>query len=149
MTKPRRFTVDPRRVVHETIHGETILISLENGVYYSLRGSGPEIWGLIVAGLSDDEVVSEMRERHADDASAVAAATREIVDELVNEQLVEEAGSNGNGRLLPPPPAEGTMGPFSAPVLQKYTDMEFFLQLDPVHDVDAAGWPHERQEPAA
>jgi hypothetical protein len=156
MTDTRRFTVDPTRIVHETIDGETILISLENGVYYSLRGSGPEIWDLIVAGLSEGEATAEMQRRHADDASLVAEATRELVGELVRENLIADAGlngngnGNGNGHHAPAPPAsQDAPAQFAAPVLQKFTDMEFFLQLDPVHEVDAAGWPHERQEEAA
>jgi len=35
----------------------------------------------------------------------------------------------------------GTRQPFSAPVLNAYTDMEELLLLDPIHDVDQAGWP--------
>jgi hypothetical protein len=31
--------------------------------------------------------------------------------------------------------------PFVAPVLDKYTDMQELLLLDPIHEVDASGWP--------
>ena len=31
---------------------------------------------------------------------------------------------------------------FEAPILQKYTDMQDLLLLDPIHEVDEAGWPH-------
>ena len=34
------------------------------------------------------------------------------------------------------------------PDLRKYTDMEDFMLVDPVHDVDATGWPN-RAAPAA
>jgi hypothetical protein len=30
---------------------------------------------------------------------------------------------------------------FNAPVLNKYTDMQDLLLLDPIHEVDATGWP--------
>jgi hypothetical protein len=62
MTAPRGFAVDPRRVVHETIDGETILIALETGVYYSLSGSGPEVWDLVLAGLPGVTVDGEPRD---------------------------------------------------------------------------------------
>ena len=32
-------------------------------------------------------------------------------------------------------------GPFTAPVVEKYTDMAELILLDPVHDVSALGWP--------
>jgi len=30
---------------------------------------------------------------------------------------------------------------FNVPVLNKYTDMQDLLLLDPIHEVDATGWP--------
>ena len=30
---------------------------------------------------------------------------------------------------------------FEAPILHKYTDMQDLLLLDPIHEVDEAGWP--------
>jgi hypothetical protein len=44
---------------------------------------------------------------------------------------------------LDPGPIEGK---FEAPVLQKYTDMQDLLLLDPIHDTDETGWPNIRIE---
>ncbi|HAR48554.1 MAG TPA: hypothetical protein DCR81_00210 [Smithella sp.] len=35
----------------------------------------------------------------------------------------------------------GSKTVFNAPVLNKYTDMQDLLILDPIHEVDATGWP--------
>jgi hypothetical protein len=32
--------------------------------------------------------------------------------------------------------------PFVAPRLERYTDMQEIILLDPVHKVDSQGWPH-------
>jgi hypothetical protein len=32
------------------------------------------------------------------------------------------------------------------PVLERYTDMQELLFLDPIHDVDESGWPHRKVE---
>ena len=32
--------------------------------------------------------------------------------------------------------------PFVDPALEKYTDMQDFLLVDPIHEVSDAGWPH-------
>jgi hypothetical protein len=136
----RRFRVDPQRVVHETIQGETILIHLKTGAYFSLSGSGPEIWSLAVDGWSEDAAIAELGRRYPD-AEGVADATRSFLRDLVREELLDEAPGEGEE----PPGAELPSGrPFAAPVLQKYTDMQYFLLLDPIHEVEAAGWPHER-----
>ena len=31
---------------------------------------------------------------------------------------------------------------FQTPVLRKYTDMQGLLEADPIHEVEAAGWPN-------
>ena len=35
---------------------------------------------------------------------------------------------------------------FAAPVLRKYTDMQDFLLVDPIHQTTDAGWPEARPE---
>ena len=136
----RRFTVDPKRVVHETIDGETILIHLKTGAYYSLSGSGPEIWSLLVDGWSDETAAEELARRYPDSDEA-AEATRSFVRELVREELLHE----GPDATEEPPGAElPSGGAFETPRVQQYTDMQYFLLLDPIHEVEAAGWPHER-----
>ena len=35
--------------MHETMDGETILIHLETGAYYSLDGAGADTWELLAA----------------------------------------------------------------------------------------------------
>ena len=40
--------------------------------------------------------------------------------------------------------------PFRAPSLQRFEDMQGFLLVDPIHEVDDTGWPHiKRGESAA
>jgi hypothetical protein len=36
----------------------------------------------------------------------------------------------------------GEPAAFEPPLLEKFTDMEDLLLLDPVHEVDGRGWPH-------
>ena len=142
MTKPRRFAVDPRRVVHETIDGETILIHLQSGTYYSLSGCGADIWGLLTHGWPYDDVVREMQRRHAESPAVIAAALRALVRDLSREDLIEVAQSNGHG--APAPVTDAPAGQrFSPPSLEKFTDLQYFLLLDPVHEVENKGWPHE------
>jgi Coenzyme PQQ synthesis protein D (PqqD) len=140
--QPRRFDVDSRRVVHETIDGETILINLQSGNYYSLSGCGSEVWGLLSGGWSDQEITAELERRYGVDG--VGASVLSLVDDLAGEGLLEPNGhGNGNGSRVAANGHDG--GPFAPPKLEKFTDMQYFLLVDPVHEVEAAGWPHERQ----
>lgn len=138
---PRRFRVDPRRVVHETIDGETILIHLKTGSYFSMGGCGPEIWSLLVSGWSDAAAAEEIARRHPESAEAIET-TLSFVRELVREELLEET-TDGAGQE--PQYADSPDGhALEAPVLNKYSDLQYFLLLDPIHEVEDAGWPHER-----
>jgi hypothetical protein len=143
-----RFSVDPRRVVHETIDGETIIIQLETGTYYSLGGSAADIWELVAKGLSIDEVVDQLGHTYEESSDRLAEATADLVRELVQEDLVQDA----DGDAVAPLPAvngNGDRPAFQPPTLQKYTDMQYFLLLDPIHEVEDAGWPHQKEQGAA
>src|SRR4051812_8559013 len=151
MTQPRRFSIDVRRVVHETIEGETILINLLSGNYYSLGGCGVEVWSMLAQGHSGDEVVGELQIRYPAAGDGVAEPVHALIEELLREELLEPATENGNGNGH----AEGTAllpaasgAPFAPPVLTKFSDLQYFLLLDPIHQVEAAGWPHERRDAA-
>jgi len=36
--------------------------------------------------------------------------------------------------------------PFVLPVLERYTDMQELLLIDPIHDVDETGWPRRKEQ---
>jgi hypothetical protein len=143
-----QFRLDHERVVHETIDGETILVQLETGNYYSLRGTAGETWKLLESGLSIDGAVAEIQSRYEDvDRTLIDGGVRALADELVRERLLEPcvpangaAAASGSVALDPPAPT------FAAPTLEKYTDMQGFLLLDPIHESDSTGWPHPKPE---
>jgi hypothetical protein len=144
-----RFTVDPHRVVHETIGEETILINLEAGTYHSLTGSGPDIWALLGAGCTSDEAVARLSDRYPEASDAeLGEAVRELSAALVAADLLEsdEHRAEPGGVTLP---AGGTFVPYA---FQSYSDMQYLLLLDPIHDVAPGGWPapaEQLDEPAA
>ena len=141
-----RFSVDVQRIVHETIGDETILINLDAGTYHSLTGSGPAVWTLLAAGWTPDEALAELAERFPDESrdeleASIAGLTTELLeaDILRRDQLRDErdvvtleAG-----------------GPWAAPAFASYSDMQYLLLLDPIHDVTPEGWPAEQGGPAA
>ena len=149
MASGGRFSVDPRRVVHETIDGETIIIQLETGTYYSLGGSAASIWELVAKGLSTDEVVEQLERSYEESPERLAEATADLVHELVQEKLVQEAEADAAPSDLPEGNGNGGRAGFEQPTLQKYTDMQYFLLLDPIHEVEDAGWPHQKEQGAA
>jgi hypothetical protein len=140
-----RLTINSPHVVHETIDGETILIHLGTGAYYSLDGAGATIWNLLAAGLSEDEVTARLASGGGVDRAAVEQAVESLAVELLHEELLTHlADDTASGSASRVAEIELEIAdPFVAPVLHKYTDMQEFMLVDPIHDVDAdAGWPH-------
>jgi Coenzyme PQQ synthesis protein D (PqqD) len=128
------------QVIHETIDGETIVIDLASGTYYSLQGAGPVIWNAIAAGESPDQVADRLAVAYPDEPDA-AATVRSFVAELQAEGLLVPNGSPPAGAPAPLPAGEAPAA-FAPPTLEKYTDMQDIILLDPVHEVGERGWPH-------
>jgi Coenzyme PQQ synthesis protein D (PqqD) len=136
--------------LHESIDGEVIVIDLSTGVYYSLRGSGAEIWGILERspGVRGYDVARAMADRYANSGADVESDVLCFVDELRAEGLVSMQNGNtaandgSSAAMVDGNPADG----FASPVLEKYTDMQDLVLIDPVHDVTTAGWPHTRPD---
>jgi hypothetical protein len=126
-------------VVHETIDGETILIHMGTGTYYSVDGAGSDIWNLAAAGCPESTISARIAERYGIDTALASQSVATIVAEFLDEDLLIRASERAEEPLELP----NTCGDFAEPELHKYTDMEEFMLVDPLHDVDpGAGWPH-------
>jgi hypothetical protein len=126
-------------VVHETIDGETILIHLGTGIYYSLDGTGSDVWQWLTAGMGCDAVLALARERYLGDPQEIGVAVEALMADMLREGLLVEGPPNGSPA---PPSSTGDKVPFATPALQVYTDMQEFMLVDPLHEVDSvAGWP--------
>ena len=129
-------------VISETMDGEAIIVNLDSGAYYSLRGVGAEIWGLLQEGTALETVISWVTGRYTGAPQSMAADVTALVATLIDEQLLTPGNAPvaAPALTLNPPPADRP--PFVTPVLEKYTDMADLLLLDPIHEVDEQGWPH-------
>jgi hypothetical protein len=115
-------TIAASRVISEIVDGEAIIIDSLTGAYFTLDPLGTELWSLLSTGPQTTEsLLSAAGEQVGRAASALI--------ELHEAGLVDADG---------PLPAASRGG---TPVLTKYSDMEELLLLDPIHDVDEAGWP--------
>lgn len=145
MTTAQGFRIDPGKVVHEAIDGEVILIHLGTGNYYSLDGAGAEIWELLGRYGSTPEIAEELAHRHGERPEALVSAVDGLIDELAAEGLLEVAvtpASSSGAETRVEASANGSG--FERPVLTRYTDMQDFLLVDPIHEVADSGWPNRR-----
>ena len=148
MSQSVRFRINSPKVVQETIDGEVVIVNLDKGDYYSLVQSAADIWSGIERGISTGEIITEIVEGYEGSREEIETAVSQMLQKLQEEEIIvvdetekaplidRESKTNGNREKQI----------FEPPVLQKYTDMEELLALDPIHEVDEMGWPNAKVE---
>ncbi len=136
------YRVNSPQVISETVAGETVIVNLASGHYFSLQGTAVEVWEGLERGESIEAVVRELEQRYEAEEGEIDAAVKTLVDEFVASELLV-AGGNGTGTgTVRTSRQVGERVPFVAPSFTTFTDMQDIILLDPVHEVDARGWPH-------
>jgi hypothetical protein len=138
------FQLGSPAVVHETIDGEVIMVNLDTGCYYSLEGAGAVMWEHLTQGASLARAAEAVERHYAASDGDLESALQRLVAELLAENLLKPRDAGAAPASLPDLPAADGKRPFVAPVLNKHTDMQDLLLLDPIHEVDEAGWPSAR-----
>jgi hypothetical protein len=142
-----RYAINSPPVVHESFVDEAVIVNLNSGAYYSLDKCGLAIWNLIAAGASIGEMVDRISGRYTAAREDILAAVVELISSLRREDLIQPAAEGNNLGIAPDANSNGGEKiPFEPPRLNKFTDVEDLLVLDPIHDVDAAGWPQKGSE---
>ena len=127
------YRINSPKVIHQIFDTEVVIVNLESGNYYSISGSGIEVWRRLEAGSSSRHIVDDFSA-----AGAPAEKLESFIGELVREQLImareEQTPSAGHAK-------QAASGLFRPPVLEKFTDMREMLLVDPIHELDESGWP--------
>ena len=137
-----RFRLNSPPVVAEMIDGEATIVDLDTGTYYALNESGSFVWERLLAGIEVGQVVAAVADRYGVASEQASADVESLLGELTERQLLaplEEGrpAPNANGS----PDEVSRNDSYATPKLSVYTDMQELLLLDPVHEVDDAGWP--------
>ncbi|CAN5635302.1 PqqD family protein [soil metagenome] len=138
-----RFVAPVQRVAHERVEDEVIAINLATGTYFSLRGSAADVWSLLIQDADVDGVSTAMSDAYGVDTTVVVADVKNFVDDLIEAGLLVR---HSDAIAVPATLPVAKTG-YLAPTLETYDDMEELLLLDPIHEVDEAGWPVIPVEP--
>lgn len=133
-------------VLSEQFDGEVVIINLKTGNYFSLAGSAANIWDWIGKGTPIEAIDKHIAEYYQVEETEVSQSTHLFIDELLKDDLIirheidqKSVQNRINEIVLPPLEGDPTFVP---PKLERYTDMQALLLLDPIHDVSEEGWPH-------
>lgn len=139
------FAISPQ-VIHENIDGETMLVRLDTGNYYSMNQTGGQIWSLIEKRTSEVQIISELTALYGSDKN-ITEQIRMFIRQLIAEDLIFQDGNSPEEKTSSPPGIlKKLTDSFEPPLISKYSDMQELLILDPIHDVSDAGWPNTKPE---
>jgi hypothetical protein len=138
------FRINAPKVVHDIIDGEAVLVHLGSGSYYSTDRVGADVWSFLEKGASLGQIVDEVSKRYEGSREDITQGVATLLVELQKEELILPAAAvKPQESFNAAASAQGIeKTSFQPPRLQKYTDMEDLLLLDPIHDVDETGWPN-------
>lgn len=139
------YRINRPEVIDEYFEDEYVIVNLKTGAYYSLNLAGAAIWDAVTAGAGQDDVVKRLLLEFDADEQVIAAHVERLLADLVQEALIvpdSQSPAAPSGSVPAAGPA--TRRPFTPPLLEKFTDMQALLLLDPIHQVDDTGWPAAR-----
>ena len=140
-----RFAVSRPQIIQETFDDEIVIVDLDSGSYYSLGKCGADIWNLAEKHASVAEITAQIAASYNLETAQIASAVEALLQQLQDETLLMPLPATKNADIeysISGLTLNSSGETFQTPILQKFTDMQELLLLDPIHEVDAAGWPN-------
>jgi hypothetical protein len=127
MIQPQqRFQPNTSQVAASIIDGETVIVNLSNGNYYSMDGTGTHVWAMIEQRRSLAEMEQCLAALRGAEHEQVAEHLQTLVSQMLAELVIEPAEEPEHG--VPPISLDAAYQP---PVFHIYRDMRDLLALDP------------------
>jgi hypothetical protein len=145
-----RFRINEPKVIQETIEGESVIVNLASGNYFSVDNVGAEIWQNIEQGKSFGEILDAVFLAYDGEKDNIKNTVEKFVYELMREELVVQQATQAEGAFgnkeYKTESEQVQKQLFEAPDLKKYTDVQDLLLLDPIHEADDTGWPNMKSD---
>jgi len=127
-------------VLHERLDGETIIVNMRTGRYLSLQGVAADIWFLISNRVPRHRWLALLAEvyQQPDDADI-----DKFTELCLEKELIREAPEHPLNEFVWP--TDVPRLPWSLQPPEEFDDLADLILIDPVHDVDADGWPIKRE----
>ena len=142
-----QFKINNGPVVFENYNNEVVVVNLDSGAYYSLVGACSQLWNLILANHTVEQISTHFIATLEGDSELITSELHLTLKQLKEAGLIIE-----NLSAEPSPAISATESviekkPFNGFEMTVYTDMQDLLLLDPIHDVDDSGWPAASGDP--
>ena len=130
------YKVNSPGVIHDEIDSEVVIVDLNIGHYFRINKASSQLWNLIIKGNTISQILT-----YCENRSELQIDIEEIVQNLLNLQIICKADEQSN------PITELPKWKYTKFEIEKFTDLEDILGLDPIHEVDEEkGWPNKQND---
>jgi hypothetical protein len=135
----KTYSLHNKKIIHESMEDEILIVNLSNGHYYNLSNAGGVIWKALLLDFTPIEILDNLLQSIPGNREKLQKDINAFIQELLSEKLI----AVGDGSETKPStfPKSNLIEPYIAPKLEIFTDIEELLLLDPIHEVDDSGWP--------
>lgn len=137
----KTYTINESKAISETIDGETIIVNLDTGFYYSVNETATIIWNKLQENNSLKNISHFFLNHYDVEKDTLEKYMTETISVFLKDELIVESGpdsSPDNGGN----PSNSIKEKFIIPKIERYDDMSRALRSDPVHDANEDGWPN-------
>lgn len=135
------YKINESKAISETIDGETIIINLETGFYYSVNKTATIIWNEIQKNIPVINISQHFVNHYEVDTGTAEKSVVDTISLFLKDDLILELDSDVSGNIQEPQTGIVKQR-FIMPRIERYDDMARALRSDPVHDVNEEGWPN-------
>jgi len=129
-----RFKPNTHSITYQALADEMVIVYLETGIYYSLESVGTLIWNELTAGSSMKKVMEELCLRFDELPEEIEKSLKGFITQLQEEKLITPQKEVELTFSFFHPPSKHfcyAKAPYIHPYLNKYTEMQELLLLDP------------------
>jgi hypothetical protein len=137
-----RYAKFDNNILSDVFGEEVVLVNLDSGMYYSLRGSATQIWIRLFNQYSLIEILADLIQIYQVTENQLITDINLFVTQLLELKIIKTATDAERKEI--DFISKDVLIDYSTPVVEIFSDMQEILLLDPVHDVDKSGWPISR-----
>jgi hypothetical protein len=142
MTTATSFRANLEDTTFERLEGQTIIINLTTGSYFSLSGSAADVFFLCCSGASREAWWDTLINSYS--SLPVREDVEALIDSLLRAGLIvssERANITADVQL----PHDFVRGDWTRPQLEEFEDLRDLILVDPIQDIANLGWPYIKE----
>jgi hypothetical protein len=137
--KEDNYSLNSASISIERLNGEIIMISFESGDYFSCFGVGSDVLTLISQSASTAQIKEELFNKFQSEFQV--DQVNSFIKECLNENIIILSSHETN--LDVELPDDYDKSKWNVPLLEKFSEYNDLLLIDPIHESSLEGWPNK------